>query len=145
MAHGIVYGICENKCQVEVLPKEKAFGIETVKTYEPPTDPSSVLSIGIKKDTHNIRYIAKDWKRAMLVFAIEQGDSLENVLSFQLVFHRANGFEDNETVNSIVFPWNNYVQIKYILPYNFKLSKYKTIHFDFFYDGLNICCRVEGY
>lgn len=150
MAHNKVYGICENKCQVEVLPKSKAFGIDEADVY--PLGNNDVHSGGI--GTANRRIIYKNYKKAKIsVDGVLQDDGtiygIDNNFNFEVVFFRKDGFAENSLPSNVVSVTDitmlTTIPIKFITPYNFKLSNYTTAHFYFFWDGLNLCCRVEGY
>ena len=142
MAHDKVYGICESKCQVEVLPKDRAFGIAKTEIIEGVRDYIVTMPIG----QSNVRHIVKNYSG--IVYKVNDTSIFTEGYNFQVVYFKENGFMSSATPGGMVAIYDSNdvkIPVKFITPYNFKLSNYTTVHFNFFWDGLNLCCRCEGY
>lgn len=161
MAHDKVYGICENKCQVEVLPKSNVFGIDQTIVMSNPSKLASncILDVGT-----NCRGVIKNYNSVKIYnvnLALQDDGTLVTLdadgnlvdindnYNFEVVFYKENGFAENSLPSNVLkvydFTMQKQIPVKYIMPYNFKLSNYTTAHFYFFWNGLNLCCRCEGY
>lgn len=145
MAHDKVYGICESKCQVEVLPKERAYGIAHSDTYENTTsDTSWRLDIGLYESSCNTRLVAKNYGKIRLFTTMT---TFPDNFNLDVTFYRQRGFS-TDVLSSIIDVWNvdtGFLLLHYVYPPGFKASNYDTLHFHIFWDGLNLCCRCEGY
>lgn len=147
MAHEKVYGVCENKCKVEVLPLERSYGVSEVRTD---TAEGSRIGGTLEADlpSNCVRHVVKNYGKV-----IYSGDDnlIKNGYNFQLVLHNDTGFPTNTSPASLVrveviingTTWKR--PIMFLNNPNFKLSDCTTAHFNFFFDGFNLCCRVEGY
>lgn len=148
MAHDKVYGVCENKCKVEVLPLERSYGVSEVRT-----DTAESYQIGetlvCDLPPNCVRHVVKNYGKVVY----EGNDSqIKNGYNFQLVLHSDTGFPTNTSPAKLVrvevyivgtTTWRR--PIMFLNNPNFKLSDCTTAHFNFFFDGMNLCCRVEGY
>lgn len=140
MAHNVVYGICESKCQVEVLAKDKAFGIEKTETYSATT---AQEGISISTPQANTRLKILNFGKLILS---DFPETLGDNFNFEVVFYRRDGFASfMSNVFQMLYSDNTEVPVIWITPYNFKLSNCTVIHLYVFWDGINVCCRVEGY
>ena len=146
-----VYGICENKCKKkvytegEVLTKDQAFGIAKSATWENTTsDTSFVLEIGLYESSCNSRVIAKNYGKVRFDTAIENFPDNFNV---DLTFYRNQNFTTDNLPDIVdVININTHMLLlNYIYPPGFKASECNVLHCNIFFDGLNLCCRVEGY
>lgn len=127
-----VYGICENKEHVE-LPQ--MFGICEVTTFE--DDGTHVLMPSLPKT--NMRHIIKNY--AGVAYNATSNDFPDNY-NLQIVYKRK--FSKTATPAGMV---RVHVNDKNILKYidNINLSDYDVVHFNIFWDGLNLCCKCDGY
>lgn len=143
--HNKVYGICESKCQVEVFPKERAYGIAKSDTYENTTsDKNLTLNLGLYESSCNTRTIIKNYGKLRLQTDLE---TFSDNFNLDIVFYNQRGFTQTAP-QQIIDVWNintGILLLKYITPNGFKASDYDVLHFHIFFDGLELCCRCEGY
>lgn len=130
MAHEKVYGICDSKCKVEVLPKEQAFGI--TKVFKETEQQASVYLPFPKNGERHI-------------FA--------NTVGTMHVGDLPIGIEDNYyseivvRLKTRVSTPSNFLNIPGVqyLNKNLNVSNFDVLHYHFTYDGICVCCYCTGY
>lgn len=131
MAHDKVYGICENKCKVEVLAKSQAFGItETIIDNEDKTTFQFNLP-----ESGQRRIFAGVIKNPICV--IPDNMSFANNYYSEIIIRH----------NSITKHPSNFLNIagvKY-LNNDLDITYFNVLHYYFTFDGFNVCCRCTGY
>lgn len=142
MGHNVVYGFDESKCQVEVLAKNKSFGIAKTETHSAATVQEM---ISIPTPQANTRLKILNFGKLILS---DFPETLADNFNFEVVFYRRDGFITSAFMSNVIqmlYSDNTEVPVMWITPYNFKLSNCTAIHLYVFWDGINVCCRVEGY
>ena len=130
MAHEKVYGICDSKCKVEVLPKKQAFGITTV--YK---DRKSQGSVYLSFPKNGERYIYVNTVGVMHVVNVPN-DIDDNYYSEIVVRVKKRVGHPSDFIN---IP-----KVQYLNDYLIT-SDYDVLHYHFTYDGMSICCWCTGY
>lgn len=141
-----VYGICDDKCRVEVLPKSEACGVASLQhlevmsgtpffEYDKPNykmiyENASAVEVSLPKD---IKELAEEQPNfnATIILQRKNTDTkpfnalLSNVLKVRFA--------------SKVYP------VRFFAPYGLKPENCTALHFKLHYDGWFICCDVQGY
>ena len=130
MAHEKVYGICDSKCKVEVLPKEQAFGI--TKVFK---DTEARASVYLPFPKNGERYIFANTVGTMHVGELPIGIE-DNYYSEIVVRVKERVGHPSDFIN---IP-----EVQYLNDYLIT-SNYDVLHYHFTYDGMSICCWCTGY
>lgn len=130
MAHEKVYGICEDKCKVEVMTAEQTFGI--TKVFKD-TEPQGSVYMPFPKNGE--RHIFANTVGTMHVDNIPV-DIEDNYYSEIVVRVKARVGHPSDFIN---IP-----EVQYLNDYLIT-SNYDVLHYHFTYDGMSICCWCTGY
>ena len=141
VAHDKVYGIDESKSRIEVMQSSKGFGIIRSQTFAVEKGSNATLSTGSLQEC-NTRIVVKNYKN--IIFN-GKSDSFTDNYNFQVIFYSESGFLASALPSDLISFYID--EEKYAVKYlsTFKLSTYTVIQFNFFYDGITLCCRCEGY
>lgn len=141
-----VYGICDDKCRAEVLPKSKALGVDTVQTFEVMggTPFFEYDKPNCKMIYENANAVEVSLPKAIKELAEEQPNFNATIILQRKSMDDApfNGVLSNVLkvrFGSKIYP------VRFLAPYGLKPEVCITLHFKLFYDGWFICCNVQGY
>lgn len=137
-----VYGICEDKCRTEVLPKSQASGVASIQEFEVESGTPF-----FEYDYPNYKMIYKDASaiEVSLPKAIEE--LTEEQPNFNATIILQNRYRFNSVLSNVFkvrFAGTIY-PVKFLTPTDFTPQFCTVLHFNMFYDGFNICCNVQGY
>lgn len=131
MAHEKVYGICEDKCKVEVMTAEQTFGITKVTK-----ETSSYASVNMSLPESGTRKVYP-FPIGKINVSIPAGMTIkENYYSEIVVRVKERVGHPSDFIN---IP-----EVQYLNDYLIT-SNYDVLHYHFTYDGMSICCWCTGY
>lgn len=139
MAHDIVYGICENKCQVP--------GIQGICETIEHENKASTEIVYFGEPRNNSRIILKNYYTALFKY-MPQNPSAD--YNFHITFCKESGLDYIVNVNGLLSfchgdgSGNENVTIKWDNP-SFSFTGLTVAHADIWYDGINYCGHIDGY
>lgn len=125
MAHNKVYGICENKCKVEVIPSMTDQEFTNMRNPE------------IELPLYNARYVYDGGSVRSITLTIPD----------DVIFNCDYRFEITAKIYGRVSKPSLFLiasGVKFIND-DLDTSSFNVLHYKIYHDGLNLCCECSGY
>lgn len=143
MAHDIVYGICENKCQVPGIQ-----GICETIEHENESD-KEIVYFHDSKPSNNCRIVLKNYYSAGFAY-MQQNPSAD--YNFHITFYKESGLDYILAPDGLcgfyygsgLETGDQMIDIKWDNP-NFSFTGLTVAHVDIWFDGINYCGHIDGY